>query len=154
MQEIIKREVNQILRNRESSSNNANMIYLDDFAGTSTLSHALTISNILHQNNWIIDSGATNHMCCNLDIMKNVHEIDDVKHIYLPASSYKIVKHAGNIEITDKLTLFDVLHVPSFKYNLLSMNKPTENALIRIILYTHCCVCTTLKLVRSLQWAR
>lgn len=62
--------------------NNINMVQFDHFVGTSTFSYALNIIDMTNLNSWIIDTGASNHMCCNKHIMHNL------KHIVIPAFRY------------------------------------------------------------------
>lgn len=76
-------------------------------------------------------------MCCNLSIMKDLHKTDDLKHVYLPDGTIKMVENVGVVKLNEKLTLTDVLHIPSFKYNLLFVNKLTETGLQRVIFYAY-----------------
>lgn len=55
--------------------------------------------------------------------------------ISLPNSFKVIVTHIGNISLLPNLTLINVLHVPAFKYNLLSMHKLC-NQINRNVLFT------------------
>lgn len=116
------------------------MTYIDEFAGITSFTSAFSVSNSFHNKSWIIDSGASNHMCSNFELLINPYKVYDSKLVSLPDGTMKSVTHAGDIKLTDKLILNDALFIPSFKYNLLFVNKLTENALIRIIFYPHYCL--------------
>ena len=48
--------------------------------------------------------------------------------MYLLDGSIKIVHHVGNVTLHPRIVLLETLHVPSFKFNLLSMHKLTKIA--------------------------
>lgn len=90
-------------------------------------------SNIFRNLKWVIDSGANHHMTstdCNL---KNVVDISDLrlKVDHPNGSSASIVK-IGNLPISNSVTLFDVLVVPKFNVNLLSVHKVVKDNKIRV----------------------
>lgn len=73
LKELIKQEVAELVRGKENM-NTTNMVFYDDFAGTSTNSNSM---NILNNNSWIIDSAASNHMCCNRQLMHNIKPVNN-----------------------------------------------------------------------------
>ena len=72
---------------------------------------------------WFVDSGATDHMCCDKDSFTVYHSLDRPKTIYLGDSSVVNAYGMGTIRIGDKVNLFNVLHVPDLDINLLSVDK-------------------------------
>ena len=72
---------------------------------------------------WFVDSGATNHMCCDKDSFTVYHSLDRPKPIYLGDSSVVNAYGMETIRIGDKVNLFNVLHVPDLDINLLSVDK-------------------------------
>ena len=72
---------------------------------------------------WFVDSGATDHMCCDKDPFTVYHSLDRPKPIYLSDSSVLNAYGMATIRIGDKVNLFDVLHVPDIDINLISVDK-------------------------------
>ncbi|CAA0842119.1 Unknown protein, partial [Striga hermonthica] len=70
---------------------------------------------------WIIDTGASKHICKDESCMTNVETLKDPVVICLPDGSLKTLRYKGDVVLDEKVTLFEVLLVPSFKYNLLSV---------------------------------
>lgn len=72
---------------------------------------------------WIIDSGASEHMCFDPKFFLKLIPLSVPVTINLP-NSYRIkVTHTESIGIFPNLTLQNVLFVPSFRYNLLSVHR-------------------------------
>lgn len=113
---------------------------MDDFAGITSLSYAVSMSDIFYKENWIIDTEASNHICSNFDLLIKPQKINDIKPVSLPDGTVKYVTHIGDIKMNDKITLTNALFVPSFKYNLLFVNRLSETALLRVIFYPHYCL--------------
>lgn len=79
----------------------------------------LPSSGIHH--NWIIDSGATDHITPNLTLFTSYTSLSVPSHITMPNGQKASIAHIGTIKLSEVLTLHDILHVPSFHYNLLSV---------------------------------
>lgn len=77
---------------------------------------------------WIIDSGASSHMCYDFSSLSQSHPVKHITPVYLPDSSIKYVQNVGQIELSTSLILTECLHIPSFKYNLLSVSKLSSTA--------------------------
>ena len=81
---------------------------------------------VTNSKNWVVDSGATRHICVNRDAFTSYTSIgDDKKVVYLGDSNTTQV--LGKDKIMLKLTsgktlaLSDVLHVPNIRVNLVSV---------------------------------
>lgn len=85
-----------------------------------------------------MDTGASNHMCFNINLLTKISKISDIRPVCLPGGSIKVVTHTSDVTLNDKIVLKDVLYVPSFKYNVLSNNKLAETCLLRAIFFSHC----------------
>ncbi|OIT03013.1 hypothetical protein A4A49_57631, partial [Nicotiana attenuata] len=71
---------------------------------------------------WIIDSGASNHMTFNKTALSNITTLPYPVLISLP-NGYKVkVFQFGDVILNSEIILHKVLYVPSFKYNLISVN--------------------------------
>lgn len=73
---------------------------------------------------WIVDSGATDHMCNSLDSFLTTHKITDQKHnITIPDGRKVTVDLYGDVALMDGIILTNVLYVLEFQFNLLSVHK-------------------------------
>ena len=71
---------------------------------------------------WIIDSGATGHVCHNLDVLTTCTKIKPVL-ISLPNGQTVYATYSGLVKFSAKLYPTNVLYVPQFKLNLISVSK-------------------------------
>ncbi|KAG5596254.1 hypothetical protein H5410_037486 [Solanum commersonii] len=75
------------------------------------------------RSDWIVDSGASEHMCFNFTSFLNLIPLPVPVTINLP-NFFKIqVTHTGRVPIFPDFTLQNVLFVPTFRYNLLSVHQ-------------------------------
>nr|XP_019068965.1 uncharacterized protein LOC109120058 [Solanum lycopersicum] len=85
---------------------------------------------------WIIDSGATNHMTYNKALLTKIRPLAYPFLVTLP-NGYKVkVTEVGDAYLNSTLTLYQVLFVPSFKFNLISVQCLTSQ-LKAIISFTN-----------------
>ena len=70
---------------------------------------------------WIIDSGASHHMTFTKDNLTNLKTLPYPFLITLP-NGYKVkVTEIGDVCLNSTLILYEVLYIPSFKFNLISV---------------------------------
>ena len=81
---------------------------------------ALNLKSKLHF--WILDSGATNHICNSLNLFIACKLISLIS-IRLPNGNQIIATIAGIVFFCDSLVLYNVLYLPSFSFNLVSVTK-------------------------------
>ncbi|KAL0458615.1 UNVERIFIED_CONTAM: hypothetical protein Slati_0488700 [Sesamum latifolium] len=74
-------------------------------------------------NCWIIDSGATNHICANIALFQSFIKPSYPHFIHLPDGSKRFVSCIGVVKLTDTITLDHVLFIPEFSVNLLSISQ-------------------------------
>uniref|UniRef100_A0A803LHF5 GAG-pre-integrase domain-containing protein n=1 Tax=Chenopodium quinoa TaxID=63459 RepID=A0A803LHF5_CHEQI len=72
---------------------------------------------------WIIDSGASDHMTTDLHKLVDPVRMCGNTKINLPNGDTTTISHVGSLKLKSGLTLKNVLCVPEFKHNLLSVNK-------------------------------
>uniref|UniRef100_A0A803LHJ5 Retrovirus-related Pol polyprotein from transposon TNT 1-94-like beta-barrel domain-containing protein n=1 Tax=Chenopodium quinoa TaxID=63459 RepID=A0A803LHJ5_CHEQI len=73
---------------------------------------------------WIIDSGATDHMCSSLDLFDTYHKYNKYPNTITVANGKQVtVEHIGNMTFQNGIILKNVLHVPGFQFNLISTHK-------------------------------
>jgi len=75
------------------------------------------------QSTWIIDIGASDHMCHNKDLFDSFVALAKPNSVTLANGKCVLVTHAGTVTFKNHLTLHGVLYIPSFRYNLLSVSK-------------------------------
>ena len=80
----------------------------------------------LSQSVWILDSGASEYMISKPDFLHDLSPLGHPMMINLPDGTQVKVIHKGNLKVSDGLVLHDVLLVPQFKFNLLSIKKLCE----------------------------
>jgi len=81
-----------------------------------------TTCSSLSDSHWLIDSGANEHICCDLQLFTSYHSISPVD-VTLPNGSIVTVTHAGTIIFSPQFYLTNVLYSSSFKLNLMSVHK-------------------------------
>ena len=69
---------------------------------------------------WILDSGATSHICCSKEHFNSFKSLHD-SHVLLPNSTKVKVEGIGSIKLNDDIFLHNVLFIPTFRFNLLSL---------------------------------
>jgi hypothetical protein len=80
---------------------------------------------------WIIDTGATDHMVSSISLFTSI--IAKVsRKVKLPNGQFVEVTHIGTVKISKSFILTNVLCVPSFSFNLISVSKLFHNV--------HCCI--------------
>ena len=63
---------------------------------------------------WLLDSGANDHICGNLASFTSFYQIKPA-HVNLPNGTSILVNHAGNVSFSSQLYLTNVLYSPTFK---------------------------------------
>jgi len=77
-----------------------------------------------HSNFWIVDTEATNHITYNLSMLIDYHHIEPVT-IRMPNNTSVVATSANTIPLSNNLHLHNVLFVPKFHANLLSIPQLT-----------------------------
>lgn len=96
------------------------------FAGTA-IHFANTVYPELHytSDHWIVDTGATDHITPFAHLLSDVTKFDSFLH--LPNGATVAVTLIGSVILSSDVILTDVLCVPTFTYNLLSVSKLLSN---------------------------
>ncbi|KAK4386640.1 hypothetical protein Sango_2534600 [Sesamum angolense] len=93
----------------------------------------------LNKDAWIIDSGATSHMCSDSKAFHTLNVSASVLSIFLPDGSTKQVTQSGFVNLFGKIKLVDTLYVSSFRSNLIFVHKTCATSNIRFtFLSSHC----------------
>src|ERR1044072_3316018 len=75
---------------------------------------------------WFIDSGASSHIACSLNSFTSYTYLTD-KYVLLPNQSKVKVSAIGIVQLSNFLVLKDVLYIPNFTVNLVSVSKLLEH---------------------------
>ncbi|KAF7830791.1 Copia protein [Senna tora] len=132
--QIIKQEMGKYLKEKETEEH-INFASLVNFAGNAQSGNFLS----LNHGSWILDIGASSHICSNINLMQHTTSLRPPIHVHLPDSTTKIVHTKGQAALHLKLILHNVLLIPSFNYNLLSVNKLVKETDLHLIF--HKCYC-------------
>ncbi|XP_019261720.1 PREDICTED: uncharacterized protein LOC109239589 [Nicotiana attenuata] len=122
-----------------------NIMSSANFAGTLLPKNVVYSFNstLLNQSDsltWLVDSGASDHMTANKEYLINITPLPIPFPVSLP-NGYKVkVTCTGSFVLTESIILHNVLYLPSFKHNLISVHKLTDQ-FDRIVQFTrHSCL--------------
>ncbi|KAK4433007.1 Copia protein [Sesamum alatum] len=93
---------------------------------------ATTSNQINYENDWIVDSGCSNHMTGDKGTLKNVSKYTGSRVVVTTDNSKLPIAHVGNTVVSPQyneaeVLLKDVFHVPGMKKNLLSVAQLTSS---------------------------
>ena len=89
----------------------------------SVFSSTIDIS-YLNPTDWILNSGATDHMVHSISFFRTITSSVQIS-IRLPNGDMAKVTHIGTVQVSASLILENVLCIPSFSFNLISISKLT-----------------------------
>ena len=92
-------------------------------AGTSQVLKSIHCLCALGHDAWILDSEVSEHTCSEQTILHDLCHLQQPILVNLPnGSQVRLTKH-GKLRISKDLVLNHVLHLPIFKFNLLSIRR-------------------------------
>ena len=106
----------------------------DTFVSTAGLLAHNSSINSAFTKSWILDSGATNHFASDSQFFTHTSS-SFIPNVNLPTVLTAPISSTGTIKFNDNIILKDVLCVPSFNLNLMSVSKITSSL--------NCCVVFT-----------
>ena len=74
---------------------------------------------------WVLDSGATHHVSHNKDLYIEYRSLENT-YVTLPNGYTVHIEGIGFIQLTDDISLHNVLYIPEFKFNLISVSVLTK----------------------------
>ncbi|KAL2898459.1 Retrovirus-related Pol polyprotein from transposon TNT 1-94 [Bienertia sinuspersici] len=121
----------QLLQQQNAAISPAN------FAGITYSSNAFL--KLFDQTSWIINSGASDHICCNIALFSTINTLKQPLRIGLPDGNIKYINQIGSVQLTPSITLYNVLFVPDFKHNLLSIGRLLDHNKLIACFHSNSC---------------
>ena len=133
-----------------SSSENVNSTSVDTMSGTtqslsftptlrhSTFSAKIVDREVIHATDWVIDTGATDHMVHSITCFTSITATLNT-YVNLPNGEVVSVTHISTVKISERLTLHNVLCVPSFSFNLISVSQLAKSMVCCLIFFGNLC---------------
>lgn len=117
-----------------STTNSENEASTSHMAGICPTKHSFLPS----RNCWILDSGASTHVCFSRFSFATLQPISGAS-VTLPNNSQISVNFSGSIRLSTSVSLQGVLFIPTFQYNLLSVSALTRDNSISVQFFNdHC----------------
>jgi len=111
----------------------------DTFVSSTSLFAHNSSSNSAFTKPWILDSGANDHIASDSQFFTHTSS-SFIPNVNLPIDSTAPISSTGTIKFNSKITLKDVLCVPSFNLNLMSVSKITSSLNCYVVFTPHSCV--------------
>ena len=89
---------------------------------------------------WLIDSGATDHITSTSHSFTSTNNNPSIPPVVLPSGEKASIISVGNASLNSSLSLNNVLYVPSFKVNLMSVSKLTQGLHCSISFFPNWCI--------------
>lgn len=89
---------------------------------------------------WIIDSGASDHITGTFECLIEPERSKKEPKLNLPTGDTSLITHCGKVMLANNLKLENVLFVPSFKHNLLSVQKLIKDTGCKVEFHKSYCV--------------
>jgi hypothetical protein len=109
---------------------------MNHHGGSHPTSTSLSGMDPLDNSFWILDSGATDHMVRSPLALSSSFPVHD-RIVQLPNDTHAPVTHVGSIIFSRHLILTDVLCVPTFHFNLISVSKLCHTIPCLIAFFSH-----------------
>ncbi|KAL4204122.1 hypothetical protein AMTRI_Chr01g108120 [Amborella trichopoda] len=112
---------------------------------TSTIAPQLTFEQhcnlccstfFLFNDTWILDSGGTDHIVYSRSFLSSIEPLSPTNLVKLPNGTFAHVLCISIVTLSKQITLHNVLCIPSFSYNLLSVQKLTSDLQCSIIFFS------------------
>ena len=123
------------------------------FAGIHIPSNICCSMNTGCCGSWIVDTGASDHMTFDHTSLTQSKKPSKPLFVTLPDGATKPVSQIGQFNLTPNLTLQKVLHVPDFKFNLLSVSQLVTDNNMCVLFFPNTCVIQDLTTKRIVAMA-
>jgi hypothetical protein len=103
----------------------------------------------LNSHNWIIDSGATNHITSSSKLLYK-NENCSLPPVLLPSGDKANIIAKGSLPLNSVYYLHDVLSVPTFKVDLMSVSRLTRSLNCSVTFFSYWCILQDLATRRTI----
>ncbi|KAL2926590.1 Retrovirus-related Pol polyprotein from transposon RE1 [Bienertia sinuspersici] len=113
----------EFLKTQKHNEHSGTLLDGPNATGQAHLAGKLCLVSCLNTD-WLLDSGASDHICSDLSCFTTYQFPSGSDNtITIPNGTQVQIKHIGSVQISKHIQLHDVLHVPDFKFNLISVHK-------------------------------
>ena len=88
---------------------------------------------------WIVDSGATHHVCFDSTCFSSFNNTPNPNKVTLPDGTTVHIAKTGTVIINSEITLTNVLYVPQFRFNLISVSALLNSCCTNVLFTTNQC---------------
>ncbi|CAM8966871.1 unnamed protein product [Rhodiola kirilowii] len=89
---------------------------------------------------WLLDSGATSHFTYDVNLLKNIHELREAHKVTLPNGECFEIRNKGDCYLQNGVILYDVLLVPEFQVNLISVYRLVADLRCQVLFTDDNCI--------------
>ena len=118
---VVYKEMMKLMKTQSNTARECSQLSPPiNFAGTSHTSPT-PLSTCYTHLDWIVDTGATDHMICNKSMFLEYKVLTQPITVGLPDGKLKLVDHIGSVSLTPNIHISNVFYLLDFKHNLLSV---------------------------------
>ncbi|XP_070013777.1 uncharacterized protein [Nicotiana sylvestris] len=124
---VISEEIQRILGKFAQALDTGDSTIL--FTNKGGITKDTTTHDKINNKKWIVDSSATNHMVHTRELLDkiNTDSLKSASKVHLPDDTSLDIACTGESKIDECGVIRNVLYIPDFKYNLLSVSKFTRD---------------------------
>ncbi|XP_019235677.1 PREDICTED: uncharacterized protein LOC109216004 [Nicotiana attenuata] len=118
----------------EGSSNNT--------AGSANMTSIKSLLSNAQSYDWIVDSGASHHITFCKEVLEKLRRVNrgNSSGVQIPTGGRSEIVHTGDATILEGQKIRNVLYVPDFKFNIISVSKLTRDLCCSACFYPSFCV--------------
>ncbi|XP_074318133.1 uncharacterized protein LOC141654924 [Silene latifolia] len=128
--------IQRVVKNMNITPQTGKSTSTANFANFAGMHSALSATNVHIESqfkHWIIDTGASDHMSPWLSLFMNLRKLNHYLCINLPDGRVKTITQIGDIRINASILLRNVLFVPDFRHNLLSVGRLAVDSGLQVL---------------------
>lgn len=111
-------------------------------AAACILTHVNAFVSHCINSDWIIDTGASNHMTSRLELLQTHKSLPMTKKniVHLPNGNAVKISHTGSTYVLNNQSIYNVLYILDFKFNLLSVSQLTKELMFLVGFFPDFCI--------------
>lgn len=139
MAQLVRQELQRIVKGKSNSD--VNFAHFADYVGNRIIKLLLTTARDCDIDYWYIDSGASLSMSSRSSFFSNMEKVRSFTPVCLPDGSLKEVQYTGMVSLHSNFHITGCLHIPDFKFNLLSVSQVfAHNSVFFLFHHGYCLV--------------